>query len=128
MNYLEEQENKKKELVNKGSNGIFSIIGGGLLLALNTISSGMWPGVIIGGIVSVVGNIIRKKTDDKGDKSAGIIMTSAGILTILASLPIPFIHGFSSLVLLASGLVLGANGIFNLFKFFKGVKDSKKIE
>ena len=91
------------------------------ILVLNAVARSFWPGLIIGGIIAFFGfGSLRSK--DPADKRAGILITAAGILTVLSKIPIPFIQGVSSVLLGIGAVVLLAVGIWNGIKFFIGLK------
>jgi len=95
----------------------------GIFLAvLNAIAGGHWlPGVIAGGVVTLLG-FGSFSSKDPADKKAGLILTAAGALTVLSSIPIPVISGFSKVLLGLGVFGLLALGVINAVKFFRGLK------
>ena len=91
------------------------------LFILNAVTGATWPGLIIGGIVCLfgIGSFMSK---DLADKKAGIVITLAGGLTVLSKIKIPFISGFSGVLLGIGAVGLLALGIVNAVKFFRGLK------
>jgi len=89
---------------------------------LNAIAGGHWlPGLIVGGIVTLLG-FGSFASKDPADKKAGLILTVAGALTVLSAIPIPFISGFSKVLLGFGVFGLLALGVINAIKFFRGLK------
>lgn len=91
------------------------------LLILNAVTNSFLPGLIIGGIVSLFG-IGSFRSKDPSDKKAGIIITAAGILTVLSSTSIPHITRFSGTLLGIGAVSLLAMGVWNGIKFILGLK------
>ena len=110
----------REQLVKTGSKGVGGIVGGAGLFLLRafTIGSGFsLPGIIIGGLVSVFGLGISSSPKDR---MAGMVTTGAGLLTVIASLPI--VGGLASALMWIGGAGLLAGGAYNLYKFIKGLK------
>ena len=94
----------------------------GIFLAVLGIFTNHWlPGVIAGGIVTLIG-FGSFSSKDLTDKKAGIVLTAAGILTVLSALPIGPISGFSRVLLGVGVFGLLALGVINAVKFFRGLK------
>jgi len=91
------------------------------LLILNAVTGSVIPAFIIGGLVCFFG-IGSLRSKNLTDKRVGILITAAGVLTILSKIPIPFIEGFSSVLLRIGAVGLLAFGIWNGIKFFLGLK------
>ena len=97
-----------------GAAGIFLII-------LNTVTQSVWPGLIVGAIVCLFGfGSLRSRYST--DRKAGIILTTAGALTILSKTGIPLIAPFSSTLLGIGAVGLLVLGIWNAIKFVLGLK------
>ena len=91
------------------------------LFILNAVAKSFWPGLIIGGLIAFFGmGSLRSK--DPADQRAGILITAAGILTVLSKLPIPIIQGLSSVLLGLGAVGLLVLGVWNGIKFFVGLK------
>ena len=95
--------------------------GGIFLLLLNAVARSMGLGLIVGGIVSVLG-IFSLRSKDPADKKAGLIITAAGVLTVLSRSRIPFVTEISGTLLGIGAIGLLALGIWNGIKFFIGLK------
>ena len=93
---------------------------GVFLVLLGAISSIPIVGIIAGGVVTMIGlgSFLSK---DPADKRAGLIITSAGILTLLSKIPIPVIQPFSKVLLGIGAFGLLALGVINAVKFFRGL-------
>jgi len=91
------------------------------LFILNNVTENIVPGLIVGGIVTLFG-IISLRSKYSADKKAGIIITIAGILTLLSKTGIPFIAAGSKLLMIIGAIGLLALGIWNSIKFFRGLK------
>jgi len=89
------------------------------IFVLNAISRNLIIGLVAGGIVTLFG-LGSLKSKDPADKKAGIIITAAGVLTLLSK--IPFIAPVSSTILGIGAVGLLALGIWNGIKFFLGFK------
>jgi hypothetical protein len=94
---------------------------GVFLFILNVAAKSFVPGIIIGGLVGLFG-LVSLKSKDLADRRAGVILTAAGALTVLSKIPIPFIQGFSSVILGIGAVGLLVLGIWNGIKFFIGLK------
>ena len=94
---------------------------GVFLVVLGVISSNWIVGIIAGGIVSLFGfGSFTSKAP--ADKRAGFVLLTAGILTILSKIPIPFFQPFSKVLLGVGAFCLLALGVINGIKFFIGLK------
>lgn len=112
----------RDQLVKQGSRGVGGLVGGAGLLVLHSIAqigAGFsLPGLIVGGVLAVTG--IGFSSGSKADKTGGMILTGAGVLTGLAALPI--VGGLASGLMWLSGLgLLGVGGV-NLYRFIRGLR------
>ncbi|GAH81024.1 unnamed protein product [marine sediment metagenome] len=108
----------RQELVKQGVKGVAGVGGGIGLLILNGIASaGFLPGLIVGGLVTVVGMVIGSS---KEDRRAGLITIAAGAATIAAS--IPLIDRIVSWLLPVAGIGLIVAGGYSLFKFWRNLR------
>lgn len=109
----------RKTLARQGVNAVGGVAGGVALFVLNAIASPatVIPGLIIGGVLTFAGLGVSRS---KENKMAGLVMTGAGALTALAS--IPLIGGLGGMLLGFGGLGLLGFGIYNAFKFISGMK------
>jgi len=110
-----------KSLTKHGVAAVGYTAAGVFLILLGAISSIPIVGIIAGGVVTVFG-LTSLTSKDPADKRAGLIITSAGILTILSKIPIPVIQPFSKVLLGISAFGLIALGVINAVKFFRGLK------
>jgi len=129
MDYLDPNDSNK-ELTSRGVRGIGSAIGGVALLVLRGLAGafGGIVGLVLGGATLVLG-ASSLKSESAADKTGGAIALGAGALltlTGLARFHIPLISGIAGL---ASGLVgagaigLLGYGLWNIFKFVKGLRN-----
>jgi hypothetical protein len=81
----------------------------------------VWLGLIAGGLVCLLG-IGSMRSKDLTDKKAGIIITTAGVLTVLSKVGIPLIAPVSQVLLGIGVFGLLALGIWNGIKFIIGLK------
>jgi hypothetical protein len=111
----------RNQLVKQGFKGFAGVGGGVALLILRGIAhidSGLsLPGLIVGGIVSVVGVVIASSPEDR---KAGMVALGAGILTAVASLP--GIGGIASWLMMVGGIGLILTGGWSLFKFWRALR------
>ena len=105
----------RKDMVKQALKGIGGA-GGGLVLLILSGLSGL-PGLIIGGILTLAGFAI---TTSKSDRTAGLVVAGAGILTLIAK--IPFIGGLGKILMIIGGLALLGGGIYSLIQFFRNLK------
>jgi hypothetical protein len=114
----------RNTLVKQGTKAVGGVGGGAALLILRGIANfgaGLsLPGLIIGGVITVIG---LGTTSSKSDRSSGLLVTGAGLLTAAASLPI--IGGLASFLMGAAGIGLLVGGGISLYKFIKGLKSRK---
>ncbi|MDR1220078.1 MAG: hypothetical protein LBK73_10805 [Treponema sp.] len=104
-------------LSKKGVAAIGCIAGGIGLLILGSLSP--VAGMVAGAIAGVVG-LCALTSKDPSDKTPGAIVVGAGALTIVSKLP--FV-GFLAKPFLGLGvIILLGVGIWNGFKFLKGLK------
>jgi hypothetical protein len=110
----------RDQVVKYGSRALGGVGGGVVVFILNAITRGggfSTPGLIIGGAILVVGLLIGRSKEDRG---TGMVATGAGLLTGIASLPL--IGWLATGLLVISGVGLIGGGLFNLFKFIKGMR------
>jgi hypothetical protein len=123
-----------KDVTNAGVRGIGATVGGLGLLILTGVAS--WAtgivGLALGGITLVFG-LGSLRSSSKADKTGGAIAVGAGVLLAavgVAHLPfaIPLVSWIAKLTSGLAGLgafgLLGY-GIFNLFKFGKGLRSRR---
>ena len=93
------------------------------LCVLNAISGIGFSliGVVAGAAVFLIG-LGSFFSKDPSDKKAGLIITTAGILTVISKSGIPFLAGASRFLLIAGAVGLLALGLINAVKFFRGLK------
>ena len=100
--------------VGYGAAGIF-------LLILNAVTGPVILAFIVGGLVCLLGlGSLRSKNPT--DRKVGLLITAAGILTILSKIPIPVIAPLSNILLGIGAFGLLALGIWNGIKFIIGLK------
>ena len=104
----------RSEVSKSGVKGVGAVAGGAVLLVLNWIAYIPVIGIIAGAVLAVVGFSL---TTSRSDRTAGVVAVVAGVVTAGASL----IHGLHSLILLPAIGLLGV-GVYQLFKFFRGMK------
>jgi hypothetical protein len=104
-------------LSKKGVAAIGCIAGGVGLFILGSLSP--VAGVVAGAIVGVVG-LCALASKDPADKTPGAIVTGAGALTIVSKLP--FIGFLAKPFFGLGAIILLGVGIWNGFKFLKGLK------
>ena len=105
----------RKKLVKYGSQGIGGLIGGGVLLALNSMG---WVGsLIVGGVIAAIGLAISASKDDR---TAGLVATVAGALVAITAIPV--IGGVAGTLLSLSGIGLLVAGGLNIWKFIRGYR------
>lgn len=105
------------ELREQGTRGIMATGAGIGLFGINALIHVPVLGTIIGGglvLLGLMGLFGKSKTDKV---SGGVLLAAgaAGIATI-------FMKGFSGFVLSAGGIALVGYGLFNVFKFIRGLK------
>jgi hypothetical protein len=105
----------RKEMVKQALKGVGGAGGGILLLFLSGLPA--LAGWIIGAILVVLG---LGTSSSKSDRISGLVITAAGVLTILAQLPI--IGGLGRFLMGIGGLALIGGGLYSLFQFFKNLK------
>ena len=94
---------------------------GVFLVILGAISTHWIPGIIAGGIVTLIG-LGSFTSKNLTDRRAGLVLTAAGILTVLSKIPFPVIQPFSKILLGIGAFGLLALGVINGIKFFIGLK------
>jgi len=111
----------RKEMVKLGLKGVGGVGGGlGLFLLKGIASMGgalSIPGLIAGVLVTTAGMIIGSS---KEDRRAGMLTAGAGVITVIASLPL--IGGLAGWLMSLAGIGLIAGGAYSLYKFLKGLK------
>ena len=105
------------ELRNQGTRGVISTGAGVALWIVNGLLHIPYLGVILGGVLAVLG-LLGLFGRSGTDRTTGVILMAAGGAG-LASIILP---GLSSFLFGAGGLALVGFGLFNLFKFLKGLK------
>jgi len=91
------------------------------LVILGVVSSNPIVGIIAGGIVTLFG-FGSFTSKDLADRRAGLVLLTAGVLTILSKIPIPFFQPFSKVLLGIGAFGLLALGVVNGIKFLIGLK------
>jgi hypothetical protein len=104
-------------LSKRGVAAIGCIAGGIGLFILGSLSP--VAGIVAGAIAGVVG-ICALSSKDPADKTPGMIVTGAGALTIVSKLP--FIGFLAKPFFGLGAIILLGVGVWNGFKFFKGLK------
>jgi hypothetical protein len=89
------------------------------VLVLNAFPN--WLGLIAGGLVCLLG-LGSLRSNDLTEKKAGIVIVTAGILTVLSKVGIPLIAPVSQVLLGIGIFSLLALGIWNGIKFIIGLK------
>jgi len=109
----------RKTMVKQGGYAFGGLAGGIALFALHAIAgpAHFLTSLIIGGAVALVGLAIGSSRDDR---TAGTIVTAAGIVT--AATAIPLIGGLAGALLTISGVGLLIVGGINLWKFVKNYR------
>jgi len=100
-----------------GMRGVVSTGAGVGLILFNTLLHIPVVGYVIGGALVVLG-IMGLIGKNRTDKSTGAVLIGAGVLGLASFL----LKGITGFVLGAGGLGLIGYGIFNLFKFARGLK------
>lgn len=104
-------------LAKQGVTAVGGIAGGLGLMILGGLPSII--GIIAGAVIGIIG-LGAMGSKDPVDKKVGFITAGAGALTVLAKLPI--LTGLASGMLGLASIGLLGMGIFNAFKFFRGLK------
>lgn len=105
------------EVRKSGMHGVVSTGAGLGLIIFNSLLRIPVVGWILGGglvVVGLMGLIGKNRTD----KATGMVMMGAGVLGLLSF----FLKGFTGFILGAAGVGLVGYGVFNLFKFAKGLR------
>jgi len=102
----------------RGTRGFISAGAGIGLLGLNALISVPVIGWVIGGGLALLG-LLGLGGGTKTDRTYGTVALVAGAATILAQLHIGPLH----FALGAGGIGLLAFGAYNLFKFFRGLRN-----
>ena len=105
----------KKSIVKYGSQGVGGIVGGAVVLALGGL--GTVGSLVVGGIIALVGLGLSRSKDDR---TAGIVATTAGVVTAVTALPL--LGGLAGTLLTISGIGLLIAGGLNVFKFIRGYR------
>jgi pimeloyl-ACP methyl ester carboxylesterase len=110
----------RRDVVATGTKAVGGVLGGAALLFLSGL--GLWPGLIVGGLIGAFGlNTARKEKD----RTEGLIVAGAGGLTAIAALNLPILGGLATLPLILGGLGLIVFGGINVFKFIKDYRSRK---
>jgi hypothetical protein len=106
-------------LAKQGISAVGGIVGGVALVIMRALPPlvGIIAGVVVG--VIGIGGILSKDPDDR---KPGFLAAAAGALSILARIGIPGLRPLAGTLLGISALGLLAMGIWNGFKFIKGLK------
>lgn len=110
----------RDKLVRLGTRGAAGVAGGIGVSLLGLFSQGAGlsiPGIIVGGLVIFLGASVMR---DHGERLTGAGTAVIGGVTVAASLPL--IGGLGGGLLGISGLGLLGMGIYNLVRFFMGIK------
>lgn len=105
----------RKTIVKHGSKGVGGIVGGAVVLALGGL--GAVGSLVVGGVIALVGLGLTRSKDDR---TAGIVATTAGVIT--AATALPFLGGLAGTLLTISGIGLLIAGGLNIFKFIRGYR------
>ncbi|HUW69879.1 MAG TPA: hypothetical protein VMX33_06565 [bacterium] len=100
-----------------GMRGVVSTGAGIGLILFNTMLHIPVVGYVIGGALIVLG-VMGLVGKNRTDKSTGAVLIGAGVLGLASFL----LKGITGFVLGAGGLGLIGYGIYNLFKFARGLK------
>jgi hypothetical protein len=115
-----------RDLSKRGTRGIMSTGAGIGLLIVNSIIHFPLVGAIIGGglvVLGLTGLFGRTKTD-KLAGTAAVVVGIAGLSTVFRHIPIlGAIAGFSSWIVGAGAVALLGYGIWNIYKFVKGLRN-----
>ena len=119
MNDLVPEDNyvPREVLVKDGMTAIGSLAGSVVLLIVKALPAVV--GIVAGGIITVVG-LGALFSSDKTDKKAGIAITVAGALSLLARFP--FLGKFAGGLLTLGIIGLLGVGIWKGVKFLRGLK------
>jgi predicted membrane protein len=123
MNDIEKRNEipSQSSLTKRGLSAIFCAAGGVFLFVLQIISRFRVLGLIIGVVVSVFG-IAALMSKDPNDRKPGLVITAAGVLTVLSKTGIPFVRTISGTLLAIGAVGLLAAGLWNGIKFFMGLR------
>ena len=104
----------------QGLQGAVAVAGGIGTLILASI--GGIPGILIGGVLTVVGLAFSRGT--RSERPAGVATAVLGAATLVSSLPFlrglfgPLFHG----LMIGAGVLLLGFGGFSLFRFFRNLR------
>jgi hypothetical protein len=107
----------RSEVTKRGVKGVGAVAGGvGLLVLAGIAVAGPFHllGLIAGGVIAVVGMALSRS---KSDRTAGVVATVAGFLTVGVAL-IPSLR----FLMVIPGIGLLGAGIYSLVRFFRGMK------
>jgi hypothetical protein len=122
MNEIQKNEVPSTSSLSKlGITAIGYSVGGVFLFLLQIFSRLRGLGLVLGGVVCILG-IGSLMSKDPTDRKAGIIITTAGVLTIISRTGIPVLKAVSATLLTIGSFGLLALGIINGLKFFAGLK------
>lgn len=105
------------EVRKNGMRGVISTGAGLGLMLFNSLLHIPVVGWVLGGgliVIGVMGLVGKSRTD----KTTGMVMMGAGVLGLASFV----LKGFTGFLLGAAGLGLIGYGVFNLFRFAKGLK------
>ncbi|MDR1836563.1 MAG: hypothetical protein LBQ89_02785 [Treponema sp.] len=123
MNDIEKRNDipSSSSLSKLGITAIGYSAGGVFLFLLQAFSRLRGLGLVLGAVVCVLG-IFSLTSKDPADRKAGVVITAAGVLTVLSKSGIPLITSISGTLLGIGAVGLLALGIWNGIKFFLGLK------
>jgi len=105
------------ELRKQGTRGVISTGAGLALWIVNGLFQVPVLGVVLCGVLAALG-VLGLLGKDRTDRSTGVVLMAAGGAG-LVSLVLPWLRDF---LFGAGGLALVGFGLFNLFKFLRGLK------
>jgi hypothetical protein len=109
-------------LAKQGVTAIGCIAGGVIVSLIGALPP--LVSIAAGGIAGLLG-IGALLSKDPGDKKPGIVLTAAGFLSIAAKVGIPALRPLSGTLLGLGAFGLFAMGMWNGFKFLKGLNNRR---
>jgi hypothetical protein len=109
----------RDQVSRQGVRGFVAVAGGVGTLFLATL--GGIPGIIIGGVITVIGLAL---SGGKKERTAGVVTAVAGAAVVVSSLPFlsSVFGGLFHGVMYAAGIVLLGVGGFSLYRFFSNLR------